>query len=74
MNIRNKNGFFGFCFGVTSAFFYEFLILQLIALYFSYKGYGDSKINSNLSKWEYKAGFILGFAYLFMFVVNQMKI
>ena len=73
MNTRNKNGLIGFGFGVASAFFYEFLILQLIALVFSYMGYIDSKNNPMLSKWQYRWGFGLGFVYLCMFIIKMVS-
>jgi hypothetical protein len=73
MKNRNKNGLYGFGFGLASAFFYEFLIFQFMAVYFSYKGYTDSKGNSMLSKWEYRGGFILGIIYLGMFVLKLVS-
>jgi hypothetical protein len=67
VKVQNRNGYIGLISGVASIFLYNFLILQLAAIFFSYKGIKDAKQNTLLSKWQSNIGMVLGIMYLFMF-------
>ena len=68
MNLKNKDGLIGLAFGIASAFLYQLLLLQLIAIFFSYRGIKSAKHNPLLPKWQCNTGMILGCIYVFMFL------
>lgn len=70
---NNKYGWYGFTLSIASAFFYPFLILQVLALGFSYLGFKDAQKNPILSKWQSVVGLVIGSIYLFMFFISLIK-